>query len=189
MLQLFFNILVVSQNNNIISDPRDGKTYKTIKIGTQTWMAQNLAYKVNSGCWAYDNNVKNIHDYGYLYDWQAAITVCPSGWHLPSANDWTQLLSFLGSNVAEGKMKEKGTSHWLPPNNNATNSSGFSALPAGCYDGFDNFSRLTRGTTFWTSTQSRISEVKVIDLDYRSDRVYEAYSKKTYGYSVRCLKK
>jgi uncharacterized protein (TIGR02145 family) len=89
-------------------DTRDGKTYKTIKIGEQIWMAENLAYKASSGCWAYDYDDINMKKYGYLYDLETAKKVCPAGWHLPSKSEWKKLIDYLGGeNIAGGKLKEK----------------------------------------------------------------------------------
>ena len=111
-----------------LTDKRDGKTYKTVKIGTQEWMAENLAYKPSSGnYWAYDDDNSNVAKYGYLYDWETAKKVCPSGWHLPSDEEWTTLTDYLGGEDVAG-TKMKSTSGWKE-DGNGTNESGFSALP------------------------------------------------------------
>jgi len=117
------------------TDPRDDQTYTTIDIGSQTWFAENLNYNTgdgNNNSWCYDNNGSNCDIYGRLYTWEAATSACPDGWHLPSDDEWTTLIDFLGGeDVAGGKMKETGTTHWNSPNAGATNSSGFTALPGG----------------------------------------------------------
>ncbi|OQY03821.1 MAG: hypothetical protein B6I20_04280 [Bacteroidetes bacterium 4572_117] len=81
----------------ILTDSRDGKQYKTVEIGNQVWMAENLAYKASSGCWAYDNDQSNVTKYGYLYNWQTAKTVCPTGWHLPTKSEFETLLNNYGN--------------------------------------------------------------------------------------------
>jgi uncharacterized protein (TIGR02145 family) len=131
-------------------DNRDGKSYKYIQIGTQVWMAENLAWLPSVSppdvgsftapfYYVYDcrgisvsaaKATGNYSVYGVLYNWMAALTACPAGWHLPSDTEWTILPDFLGGeSVAGGKMKEKGTSHWWNPNSGASNESCFSGLP------------------------------------------------------------
>jgi len=81
-------------------------------IGTQVWMTKNLNYATASGSWCYGNNTDSCAVYGRLYDWNTALTVAPSGWHLPNDAEWQILIGYLGgSNVAGGKMKEAGTAH------------------------------------------------------------------------------
>ena len=139
------------------TDPRDSKIYKTVKIGTQTWMAENLAYKASSGCWAYNNDQNNVAIYGYLYDWETAKVVCPIGWHLPSDIEWQVLVDYLGGSVSAGKKtREVGTTHWKDDSYNADNTSGFTALPAGeryLFDGVESFGRIKERGTWWSSTK------------------------------------
>ena len=90
------------------TDSRDGKEYKTVKIGDQWIMAENLAYKPDSGnFWAYENNDSNIAIYGYLYDWETAMNIAPEGWHLPSRKEWKAVRKSLGvkSNIWPGMEK------------------------------------------------------------------------------------
>ncbi len=148
-----------STNNNMgtFTDTRTNKIYKCVKIGNQTWMAENLAYEPHSGkYWAYNNDQSNVAKYGYLYDWETANKVAPTGWHLPSDVEWTQLIDYLGGiSVAGGKMKEKGTIHWLKPNIGADNSSGFTAMPAGMrHDKTDLFLDMGHNSYFWSSTKN-----------------------------------
>jgi OOP family OmpA-OmpF porin len=195
-----------SQQTTIFKDPRDGKTYKTVKIGTQTWMAENLAFKTGTGCVAYDNLESNIKIYGYLYNWETAKKVCPSGWHLSTREDWSKLTSYLGGDsLAGGKLKETGISHWGTPNNEATNESGFTALPGGKYDPKSGFSQMgTEGGWWtpdeWTTTDPNLIEssktiANIITLinnpDYPAYLNFYLYSNirnKEIGFSVRCVK-
>jgi len=133
------------------TDSRDGEIYKYVKIGNQLWMSENLRFKPDSGnYWAYNYDTI-VNPYGYLYDWETANNVCPNGWHLPSNAEWTELANNLGGfSVAGGKMKTPGTS-WNPPNEDATNSSGFSALPCGTYEGNGIFFGRGNSTHFWSS--------------------------------------
>src|SRR4030065_901517 len=133
----------------------EGDTYKTIVIGTQTWMAENLrTTKLNDGsplpdvtdgtqwvrftapayCWYGNNEAENKKTHGALYNWYAVGSgkLAPAGWHVPTREEWTTLINYLGGEEkAGGRMKEAGLTHWNSPNAGATNASGFTALASG----------------------------------------------------------
>ncbi|MCL2100623.1 MAG: fibrobacter succinogenes major paralogous domain-containing protein [Fibromonadales bacterium] len=127
-------IVTFAQQKGSFTDPRDGKEYKTVKIGNQVWMAENLNYNAkNSKC--YDNKSENCEKYGRLYSWVTAMEVCPKGWHLPSDEEWQILVDFVGDNEAGEKLKAK--SGWNE-DGNGMDDYGFSALPGG-YGDSENF--------------------------------------------------
>jgi uncharacterized protein (TIGR02145 family) len=180
--------------------------YPVVKIGTQWWMAKNLAClpSVNpSSSWSstsplyyvygYEGSSiieaksnPNYTDYGVLYNWPATTVICPSGWHLPSDAEWTALTDYLGYFSAY-KMKETGTVHWLSYNEEATNESGFTALPGGRRLYIGGFINLGDASYFWSGTPNDAS------LAWRRSiaahfGVYRNYDYKNEGYSVRCVK-
>ena len=124
-----------------------GKAYKTVRIGTQTWMAENLNYNV-AGSKCYDDLEANCNTYGRLYNWETALEVCPSGWHLPSDDEWTVLEDYVGSTAG---TKLKATSGWS--SGNGTNSYGFSALPGGIGES-GYFSGGGSFGTWWSATEN-----------------------------------
>jgi uncharacterized protein (TIGR02145 family) len=156
---------------------KDGNVYTSVTIGTQVWMVENLkTTKYNDGtaipnvtdatwgnlqtdayCW-YNNDITNKTPYGALYNWFAAKSskLCPTGWHVATLEDWTTLVTYLGGiDVAGGKLKEKGTTHWESPNTGATNESGFQALRGGERSfglGDATFGALGFSGWFWTAT-------------------------------------
>jgi uncharacterized protein (TIGR02145 family) len=189
----------------------EGNTYKTVKIGTQLWMAENLkTTKYNDGneiplvtendvwaklnspayCWYNNDSSENKQTYGAIYNWYAINTnkLCPTGWHVPSDSDWhTMLISLENSNVAGGKLKEAGTAHWKIPNNGATNKSGFTALPGGyrSIDGIFNFIGIAG--YWWSSTQYDNSSALFYNIRYKYSLAYKYRSDKYCGFSVRCV--
>ncbi|MEN8228114.1 MAG: FISUMP domain-containing protein [Bacteroidota bacterium] len=170
-------------------DSRDGQEYSAVRIGDQVWMAENLNYYTPSGSWYYDNDsITYAATYGRLYDFSAARNFCPSGWHLPGDSEWWEMIETLGGDsIAGRKLKEKGDAHWISPNSDATNLSGFTALPAG-YFFDDTFFSLGEETNYWSSRV--IWEMgNTFKLTYNSSEI----TQKRFYYedesaSVRCIK-
>ncbi|MEI7981959.1 MAG: FISUMP domain-containing protein, partial [Bacteroidota bacterium] len=193
-----------------ITDIRDGKTYNTVQIGTQCWMAQNLNIgamisgslnQTNHNAiekYCYSNDEANCTVYGGLYQWnnmmQWSITegiegICPAGWHIPTDGEWTALTDFLGGvSVAGGKMKEAGTAHWLSPNTGATNECGFTALPGGGRTIDPYFLDLTHLAYFWSSSQSGGSNSWFRYLNNDNEVMGRIGLSKNNGFSVRCIR-
>ena len=194
-----------------MTDSRDGQTYKTVQIGSQTWMAQNLNYKT-AGSNCYNNRANNCAKYGRFYTWAAAMDsvgkwdksgngcgygktcspsypvrgVCPAGWHLPSKTEWETLFDAVGGqSTASAKLKSK--SGWYS-NGNGTDAFGFSALPAGYryYIGSDYGEG--DGASFWSSTENSSDGAYHMYLDCDRDNAFLYYYSKNYGFSVRCVK-
>ena len=158
---------------------QDGNVYKTVTIGTQTWMAENLRTTrfrdgtaipnvtdntswlnlTNGAYCTYKNTIKldSIATFGRLYNGYVITdsrNIAPAGWHVPTDAEWTTLTTYLGGyRVAGGKMKEAGTTHWIDPNLGATNESGFSGTPTGVRHFVYAFSALGSVGDYWSSTQ------------------------------------
>jgi uncharacterized protein (TIGR02145 family) len=190
---------------------QDGNSYKTIVIGTQTWMAENLkTTKLNDGttipfvtdtiswssistpacCWQNNDPARKV-TYGVLYKWYTVNTgkLCPDGWHVPSDGEWTTLTDYLGGeNIAGGKLKESGFRHWNNPNTGATNETGFSALPGGNrLDGPDAlFANLGQMGGWWTTDFVESWAVNRLMYD-NSIHVQKFFHSKKNGLSVRCI--
>ncbi|MCP4414107.1 MAG: hypothetical protein GY808_16235, partial [Gammaproteobacteria bacterium] len=196
----------------------DGNIYITTKIGSQWWMAENLKVThynngdlipevTNNSTWAgltngaycnYNNDTTHVATYGRLYNWYAVDTtnrnIAPQGWHVPSESEWQTLVDYLGGgSVAGGKMKTTGTIQggdglWNSPNTDATNSSGFSALPGGYRYDYGTFNNIGNEAGFWSSTESSSSNALSRYLYYDYSDVYRNYSSKQDGYSVRLVR-
>lgn len=168
------------------TDSRDGQKYKTVKIGNQTWMAQNLNYKMN-GNDCYNNDVSMCKKYGRLYTWSAAINACPSGWHLPNNDEWKKLMVAVGgANIAGTKLKSK--SGW-DGNGYGNDSYGFFALPAGSGSDGGGFYSAGYYAYFWSATQREdySNNAFNVALYYNYDGADLDYYGKSNGFSVRCL--
>jgi len=192
------------------TDSRDSKTYSTVLIDTQCWMAQNLniGTRINGSQdqtnnqmiekYCYNDLESNCDIYGGLYQWDEAMQyvttagvqgICPAGWHLPTDAEWSTLTTFLGGvSVAGGKMKETGTTHWASPNTGATNSSGLTALPGGHRNSIGSFNDLTYYAFFWSSSQYDATTAWGRLLYHNYADVYRNDYNITYGLSGRCLK-
>lgn len=187
---LFLSIAIIlainsnAQQTGTFKDPRDGKTYKKVVIGNQVWMAENLAFKPQTGnYWAYNNNSSNVTKYGYLYSWYTALNVCPPGWHLPSDAEWSRLTSLVGNNV--GMLKAR--SGWQYGDGNGTDDYGFSALPGGELRYNDYFSGVAVFGCWWSSTERRNVSAWNYTITSRSD-VNRSSSPKVWGLSIRCVR-
>jgi uncharacterized protein (TIGR02145 family) len=168
----------ISQESETFNDTRDDKVYKTVKIGEQTWMAENLSFKPLGGkYWAYDYKNENVTAYGYLYDWETACDVCPKGWKLPSKNDFDLLLDTLGE-TGENAYTRLITG----------GDSGFSALYGGCRGYYGYFSFIEEIGYFWSSTSNSSKKSwNFVISSYESAMVF--YNFNNMGLSVRCIKK
>ena len=207
-------------NNPIIFNPDinygtvtdiDGNVYKTITIGTQTWMAENLkttkyrngdpipnvtgsgwvALVTGAYCW-YDNDAATYKStLGALYNWFAVNderSIAPIGWHVPTDAEWTTLTTFFGGLTNVGNyLKETGTTHWSTPNL-ATNSSGFTALPGGRRD-YHGGSYSSEGGTWWSNSAAKDANRSwIFDLVNSSTNGRIIDYDKNYAFSVRCVK-
>jgi uncharacterized protein (TIGR02145 family) len=188
-------------------DFRDNKTYRTITIGSQTWMAENLNYNAaNSFC--YDDDPTNCSKYGRLYLWSAAMDsigslngcgynvlcspvypvqgVCASGWHLPTKDEFETLINVVGGKFTAGRML-KSTRGWFD-NGNGTDVYFFAALPAGYRNNGGNYNFAGDSTYFWSSTEAGSKDAYYMSLNYNDDGV-GLYSMYRYrALSVRCVK-
>jgi uncharacterized protein (TIGR02145 family) len=187
-------ISTYSQSTGTFTDHRDGKIYKTVKIGKQTWMAENLNFKTSSGSWVYKNDPSNEIIYGRLYDWETAQKVCPVGWHLPTIEEWHELIIFLGGkSIAGSKLKEEGTAHWKSPNKGATNESGFSGLPGGYRNQNKGFHSIGSYGQWWSSTIQEGIGIQYMSLSNKNTRFSQHRGLVGYGFdkvglSVRCVR-
>jgi uncharacterized protein (TIGR02145 family) len=174
---------------NTFTDTRDGKVYKTVKIGNQVWIAENLAYDAK-GSKCYNNDPANCQKYGRLYDWETAKKACPSGWHLPTKEEWQELINFVGGKKIAGK-KLKAKSGWkshMGKSGNGTNDYGFAALPGGYGNSKGKFDRICLKGYWWSATKYNASEVHSPFMAYDSDKVELLEYSENDLFSVRCLK-
>ncbi|MDR2556001.1 MAG: PEGA domain-containing protein [Fibromonadaceae bacterium] len=174
---------------------RDGKEYKMIVIGKQTWMAENLNYNAD-GSKCYDNKPANCDKYGRLYDWNTAKTACPSGWHLPSDKDWNVLMKFVNpncsdnSNCEDAGTKLKAISGWNTSKGYkaGTDDYGFAALPGGYGSSNGKFNTIGNYGYWWSASEYVANLAYNRIMNYNSEGVYGNLSEDNYLFSVRCVK-
>jgi uncharacterized protein (TIGR02145 family) len=180
-----------------------GQTYKTVKIGTQTWMAENLNFKVDSS-WCYENSPDSCAKYGRLYQWAAAMGldasyefkhwggvlprrgICPEGWHVPSDAEWTTLTDFIGGAATAG-TKLRSISGWKGLGD-SPDTYGFRDLPAGRRYTDGSFHSFGSYSCFWTSTENDPEDAWFRDLNSVIVSLRRDYFFRTHAHSVRCLK-
>jgi uncharacterized protein (TIGR02145 family) len=189
-------------------DARDGKLYKTVTIGSQKWMAENLNYETE-GSWCYGNNTDNCARYGRLYLWREKMAgwtagshgVCPSGWRLPTMSDWMTLAKYAGGTGTYGDGGKAGTK--LKSNNgwndggNGTNDFGFSALPGGYRATNGTFSDIGKRGIWWTSSRTigdcgfachtdKVAYRPAMGYNVDNVQIHE-YENHDFSFSVRCI--
>ena len=201
--------LAYAQTMGTMTNSRDGKTYETVTIGNQEWMAENLDF-IMEGSYVNENGDR-------LYTWEAAMKACPpgwylpsdndweilvnrfggkdkagvalkstSGWHLPSDSEWSRLIELIGSKDTVGNIM-KSTKGWVE-NGNGTNSSGFNAVPAGFRYSDGTFSYIGIYGHFWSSTEKDGSYAWNRFLYYVNSLVFRDYYYKGNAFSCRCLR-
>jgi uncharacterized protein (TIGR02145 family) len=202
--------LLTNARFDTITD-REGHLYRTVRLGTQWWMIENLRTAAfadgspiqsassdsecsaghSSYCWYQNDSSQYEELYGKLYNWYAVSDMhglCPEGWHIPSLPEWTTLANTLGGQaICGGKMKELGNSHWLPNNAAATNESGFSAIPAGLRSTNGSFANLNYLAYWWSSSESG-QYVWYSNLYNYNGTMDLNLADKFNGLSVRCVR-
>jgi len=190
----------------------EGNIYRTIQIGEQVWMAENLKCTLLSDgteipcvaddsewgdlttsgyCWYNNDEAENKDTYGALYNYYTVSSdiLCPDGWHVPSYGDWEEMRALLGDTATGGgKLKEKGTIQWSSPNTGADNSVGFTAVPSGIRYFEGTYNSASFFTSFWSSTESGIDKAWYLSLYYKDAVASINKTSKKDGFSVRCVK-
>jgi uncharacterized protein (TIGR02145 family) len=193
----------------------DNNKYPIVKIGTQLWMASDLRVtKYQNGDaigttnpatlntssetspkyqWAYNGNESNVKPYGRLYTWYAATdsrNICPTGWHIPSDNEWNTMLTAIGGSIFGFTLKEAGTSHWSIPNNNSDNSTGFTAIGSGGRRADGTFVALGTQVGWWTATEVTAYPANAYYYIIFNDNQYisQTTAPKNVAISIRCIR-
>ena len=173
-------------------DDRDCQTYKTVKIGNQVWMAENLNYATAKCSYCYGETAsnpktENCTKYGRLYAWAVAIDVCPLGWHSPDTTEWLSLFTAVGGKATAGKIlkSQTGWNDYNGTSRNGTDAYGFSAFPAGSMNDMGDFNNEGNAARFWSATELGSNTAYFLSLV--KDAVLD-YTYKGYAFSVRCVR-
>lgn len=203
-------------------DGRDGMVYKTVVIGKQVWMAQNLNFnyeKATARSYCYNGNASSCNSYGRLYLWSAALDsaglfststagcgygvqceamlqiadkvrgACPSGWHVPSADEWSTLFRSVGGVSLAGSRLKTASGWTYSSNGKGTDGFNFSALPAGYYNSYTyDYFGMSENAHFWTSSEKSASSAYFINLSYADGAAHEEQNSKNFARSLRCVK-
>lgn len=190
--------------SSTFKDARDGKNYKLVNIGTQTWMAENLNYAASdSKCGGDDGKLKdentaNCDKYGRLYNWTTAMKACPSSWHIPSNAEWDKLMRYVdgdsgtsspyNSRTAGKYLKAAGGwNEYNKSSGNGTGAYGFVALPGGSYSG-GSLSGIGNYGYWWSASEKSTSYAYGRLMTYSYEKASWGYGNKRFLFSVRCIK-
>ena len=210
LLMITALMLVVGCSKNTVTDI-DDNTYKTVQIGDQIWMAENLKVthyrngdpiptghsdsvwiSLSTGAYAvYDGNESNADTYGYLYNWYAvndSRNLAPEGWHVPTGDEWRTLVDYLGGkDVAGGKLKEVGTTYWSEAG--GTDESKFHARGAGTRSSYNGaYEYRTYLNWLWSSEEYSSSNGWYFEIYYATPYTTDSQMDKQNGMSIRCVK-
>jgi len=178
-----------AQQKGTFTDTRDGKTYKTVKIGEQVWLAENMNYNA-SGSKCYDNKPTNCDKYGRLYNWETAMKACPKGWHLQNKTEWEVLSETVGGEKTAGKYL-KAINGWNEHNGklgNGVDAYGFSILPGGIGNFNGGFDYAGIYGIWWSSSEYSGDYAYYEGINNIYENIHRHYGDKRRLYSVRCIK-
>ena len=164
-----------SQITGTTTDPRDGKIYKTIKIGKQEWMAENMNFE-NPNSWCYNNSPAMCEKYGRLYSYVGAAQACPPGWRLPTMKDWGRLIENVGEETAALELREGG-------------KTGFNVLMSGVRYDYGAFNHLGENGYFWSHVFADDQPAWVYLFGRTMHTVARIQSFSGTGFSVRCIRR
>ncbi len=193
-IALFFSlsilpVLLNAQAKQTFTDIRDNHVYHYVKIGAQSWMAENLRVNLPAGSWSYNNDSVNEKKFGRLYSWKAAQTACPKGWHLPSDKEWNVLIQSLGgSNLAGLKMQMMDTIAGAPGTAGTPAPGTLSSLLSGVRHPDGSCIGMNFWGGCWSSGKVNDSVGNNVLFAHGSKDLGVSSNDKNSGFSVRCVR-